>query len=220
MEVPMAEQLSNEGVKQTAQESVASGEHIRERIRELTLQALKERKFNFAQYQDVMRAMTEGIGLGAQQRGHDVKAALSEAFAGMDQALTKAAQAGSLAMRELSSRSKQFTENDLKLALEQLQRLERDFLDSWREMSKTTTGPVRAEWQELMAHAQRAGTDTGAVIASTMREFSSRMATTVADTTSATLEAALQFGERFAQAASGFLAGMSEALRPDEKKPK
>jgi len=71
-----------------------------------------------------------------------------------------------------------------------------------------------------MAHAQRAGTDTGAVIASTMREFSSRMATTVADTTSATLEAALQFGERFAQAASGFLAGMSEALRPDEKKPK
>lgn len=216
----MAERLSNDGVRQTAQESVASGEHIRERIRELTLQALKERKFNFAQFQDVMRAMTEGISMGAQQRGNDVKAALSEAFAGMDQALTKAAQAGSLAMREVSSRSKQFTENDLKLALEQLQRLERDFLDSVREMSQTTTGAVRTEWQDLLAHAQRAGTDTGAVIAATMRDFSGRMATTVADTTTATLEAALQFGERFAQAASGFLAGMSEALRPEEKKQK
>src|SRR4051794_39098674 len=124
----MSDQFSNDGLKQAAQESVASGQDIRERIRSLTLQALRERKFNFAQFQEAMRAMTQGINLGAEQRGDDVKAALSEAFAGMDQGLTKAAQAGSLAMHELVSRSKQFSESDLKLALEQLQRLERDFL--------------------------------------------------------------------------------------------
>jgi hypothetical protein len=217
----MAEgRLSNDALKQAAQERVASGEDIRERIRSLTLQALRERKFNFSQFQEVMRAMTAGISVGAQQRGEDVKSTLSEAFAGMDQALTKAAQAGTLAMRELASRSKQFGENDLKLALEQLQRLERDLVESVREVSQTSTGAVRAGWQDLFTHAQRAGTDTGAVIAATVRDFSGRMAGTVASTTTATLEAALQFGERFAQAASGFLAGMSDALRPDEKKEK
>jgi len=216
----MSDQFTNDGLKQAAQESVASGQDIRERIRSLTLQALKERKFNFAQFQEAMRAMTQGINLGAEQRGADVKAALSEAFAGMDQGLTKAAQAGSLAMHELVSRSKQFSESDLKVALEQLQRLERDFLTAVREISQTSTGTVRSEWQDLLTHAQRAGTDTGAVISATMREFSGRMAGTLASATSATLEAALQFGERFAQAASGVLSGMSDALKPDEKKPK
>jgi len=216
----MSDQFTNDGLKQAAQESVASGQDIRERIRSLTLQALKERKFNFAQFQEAMRAMTQGINLGAEQRGADVKAALSEAFAGMDQGLTKAAQAGSLAMHELVSRSKQFSESDLKVALEQLQRLERDFLTAVREISQTRTGTVRSEWQDLLTHAQRAGTDTGAVISATMREFSGRMAGTFASATNATLEAALQFGERFAQAASGLLAGMSEALKPEERKPK
>ena len=65
----MSDQFTNDGLKQAAQESVASGEDIRERIRSLTLQALKERKFNFAQFQEAMRAMTQGINLGAEQRG-------------------------------------------------------------------------------------------------------------------------------------------------------
>ena len=42
----MSDQFTNDGLKQAAQDSVASGEDIRSRIRSLTLQALKERKFN------------------------------------------------------------------------------------------------------------------------------------------------------------------------------
>jgi hypothetical protein len=216
----MADQLSNEGLQQSAQQTVAAGEDIRTRIRDLTLQALQERKFNFGQFQDAMRAMTQGISLGAEQRGNEVRAALAEAFSGMDEALTKAAHAGSLAMAELVARSKQFSESDLRLALDQLQRLERDFLESVRQMSQSTTGTVRSEWQDLLTHAQRAGTDTGTAVAATAREFSGRMAGTFASSTTATLEAALQFGERFAQAASGFLSGMSEALKPEQRKAK
>src|SRR5262249_27062668 len=150
----MAEQFSNESLKRNAEESVASGEQIRDRIRELTLNAFKERRFNFSEFQDVLRAMTEGISLGAEQRGNDMKSALAEAFAGMDQALTKAAQAGSLALRELASRSRQFSDNDLKAGMEQLQRLERDFLESVREMSQTGSGAVRSEWGDLLTHVQ------------------------------------------------------------------
>lgn len=215
----MNQPFSNEGLEQAARESVAAGEDIRGRIRELTLQALKERKFDFSRFQEALRAMTQGISVGAEQRGHDVKAAVSEAFAGMDQALTKAAQAGTLAMQELVSHSRQFSEGDLKLALDQLQRLERDFLESVREISQKSSGAVRSEWQDLLTHAQRTGTDTGAVVSATARKFAGRMAGTFATATTATLEAALQFGERFAQAASGMLAGMSEALKPEDKKP-
>ena len=81
---------------------MAAGDHIRERIRDLTLQALQQRKFDYSGFQTVLKSMTEGISLGAEKRGKDMRIALSEAFAGMDQALMKAAQAGSLAMQELA----------------------------------------------------------------------------------------------------------------------
>ena len=213
----MDDKLSEEGLKQTARDSVAAGDQIRERIRDLTLQALQQRKFDYTGFQSVLKSMTEGISLGAEKHGTQMRIALSEAFAGMDQALMKAAQAGSLAMKELASRGKEFSDRDLKQSLEQMKRLEGDFLDIARQVSQTTRGAVRSEWQELLAHTQRAGTDTGAVVAQTMREFSGKMATNIADTTAASLEVARQFGERFAQAASGFLLGMSEALKPEDK---
>src|SRR5262245_27368496 len=93
------ETLGDESLRQAAADSVASGERIRERVRDLTLKALQQRKFDYAGFREVLQSMTEGISLGAEKRGQDVKAALSQALAGMDEALTKAAQAGSLAVQ-------------------------------------------------------------------------------------------------------------------------
>ncbi|MEO8629007.1 MAG: DUF6781 family protein [Betaproteobacteria bacterium] len=213
----MNEKLSDESLKQSASDWVAAGEQIRERIRDLTLQALQQRKFDYTGFQSVMKSMTEGISIGAEKRGADIKHALAEAFTGMDQAFTKAAQAGSLAMKDLAARGKEFSDRDLKQGLEQMKRMEQDFLETARTVSNNTGGAVQNEWQALLTHAQRTGTDTGALVSQTMREFSGRMASTMTDTTVASVEAAREFGERFAQAASGFLSGMSEALKPGDK---
>ena len=217
----MSEQdMSNEQIREAASESVAAGEHIRERVRELTLQALQSRRLDFSAMREVMTSMTQGISLGAERRGHDVRQALSEAFAGMDQAMSKAAQASSLALKELAARGREFSDNDLKQGLERMRQMEGDFLDSVRQVSQSASGSVKGEWQDLMAHAQRAGTDTGRVISQTAREFSARMTATMSEGAIAGVEAARQFGERFAALTSGILAGMSEALRPDKDKEK
>jgi hypothetical protein len=207
--------MDSDAIRAAASASTAAGEGIRSRVRDLTLQALQARKFDFAGMREVMRAMTEGISAGVEKSGRDARHALSEAFAGMDQAMTKAAQAGSLAMRELTDRGREFSQTDLKHALENMRRMESDFLDAARQVSRSATGAVRTEWQDLIAHAQRAGTDTGRVIAETAREFSARMAESMGEGAVAGMEAARTFGERFAALASGILAGMSEALRPD-----
>ena len=212
------ETLGGEPLRQAAADSVASGERIRERVRDLTIKALQQRKFDYAGFREVLQSMTEGISLGAEKRGQDVKAALSQAFTGMDEALTKAAQAGSLAVQEMTAKGREFNEKELRQALDQMQRMEQDFLDTVRQVSQSTGGAVRSEWQDLLSHAQRAGTDTGEVVSRTLREVGGRVAATMADTTVAGMEAARLFGERFAQAASGFLLAMSEALKPDDKK--
>jgi len=216
----MAEQpgsMSNEELKRAASESVAGGGNIRERVRELTLQALQSRKFDYAGFRDVMKSMTEGISLGAEKRGQDVKHALSEAFSGMDQAMSKAAQASSLALKELTDKSREFSQNELKQGLDRMRQMETDFLDSVRQVSQSATSTVKTEWQDLLVHAQRAGTDTGRVVSQTARDFSARMAATMTEGAIASMEAARHVGERFAALASGFLVGMSDALKPSEK---
>ncbi|HXV07530.1 MAG TPA: DUF6781 family protein [Burkholderiales bacterium] len=215
----MSEQdMSNEQIREAASASMASGENIRERVRALTLQALQSRRLDFSAMREVMTSLTQGISLGAERRGQDVRQALSEAFAGMDQAMSKAAQASSLALKELAARGRDFSDNELKQGLERMRQMEGDFLDSVRQVSRSTSGSVKSEWQDLIAHAQRAGTDTGRVISQTARDFSARMTATMSEGAVAGVEAARQFGERFAALTSGVLAGMSEALRPDKDK--
>ena len=133
----MSEQdTSAESIRQAASESVASGEGIRERVRELTLRALQERRLDLHGTREVMRAMTEGISLGAQKRGSDMREALSEAFAGMDQAVSKAAQASSLALQEMSSRGREFTDTELRQGLERMRAMESSLIDSLRDISR------------------------------------------------------------------------------------
>lgn len=210
--------MSNKELERAARESMAGGEHIRERVRELTVQALQARKFDYVGFKDVMKSMTEGISVGAEKRGHDLKHALSEAFGGLDQAMSKAAQASSLALKELTDKSKEFSQTELKQGLERMRQMENDFLESVRQVSQSASSGVRSEWQELLLHAQRAGTDTGRVVSQTARDFSARMAGTMSESAIAGMEAAREVGDRFAALASGFLAGMSEALKPGEKK--
>jgi len=205
---------SGESIRQAASESVAAGEAIRERVRELTLQALQARRLDLHGMREVMRAMTEGISLGAQRRG-DVREALSEAFAGMDQAVSKAAHASSLALKEMSARGREFTDTELRQGLERMRSMEGDLLSAVRDISQATGGAVKSEWESLSAHLQNAGTDTGRVVSQTARDFSARLTSVMSEGAVAGMEAARQFGERFAAMTSGILAGMSEALRKE-----
>jgi hypothetical protein len=214
------QQMSNDEIRAAASASVATAAEIRERVRDLTLQALQSRRLDLHGMREVIRSMTEGISLGVEQRGHDVRAALADAFSGMDQAMSKAAHASSLALREMTERGKEFSATELRHGLERMRQMEGDFLDAVRQVSSAAGSNVRTEWQELVAHAQRAGTDTGRVIAETGRDFSARMTATMSEGAIAGMEAARQFGERFAALASGMLAGMAEAIRPDGKERK
>lgn len=207
-----------ENLRQAAQESMRDPEQIRERVRILTLQALKQRQFDAKGFAEVMQHMTEGISDGVAAHGHDAKATLQAAFTGLDEALTRAAHASSLAIKELAAKGKEFSDSELRHGLDQLRRMESDFLQTWGRVAETTSDAVKGEMRSLMAHVERAGTGTGRVVASTMQEFSNRMGTQWMQAQADGAEAMRMLGDRFSMAASGFLAAMSEALRRDEGK--
>ena len=128
---------------------------------------------------------------------------------GLDEALLKSASATHDALQQLTSRGKDFTENDLKEVLVRLRKLEEDYVALASLMAEAMTGNLRREMIELVSHARGVGTEASARMAGIMGEFASRMsegATSGLDTMRGT-------GMRMALLASGVLAGVADALR-------
>lgn len=89
---------SLEQVKADAAESVQQDAGLRNRVRDLTLATLKNRKLDGQEMRRVAQAVTEGVSLGLDRRAGEIKSALHEAMSGMDEALAKAAEASQLAI--------------------------------------------------------------------------------------------------------------------------
>jgi uncharacterized protein DUF6781 len=208
---------SDEMLKQMAAESVKQGENLRAAVREMTLRALKTRELSLAQIRAVLRAVTEGVSLGAAKPAVDTSRAVSDAFAGMDEALSKAVEASHLALQELTAKGQEFSETHIKKAVEDVNKVEKEFLDIVKKTAASSSGPVKDQWQELLKHVKVTGTDTGGIAAKTMQEFADRMTATVQESRTAAVRAALTLSKNFATLASGILIGMSEALKEHGK---
>lgn len=208
--------FSDEGIKQAASTVVSEGQDIRERVRDLTLTAIRQRRMEADEVKDVVKALTEGISLGLGKRADDSKQALAQAFSGLDAALMKSAEASHLALRQLTDRSSDFSKQDLKAALDNLKKIEQDFLSTVNEVADKTSGHVRAEFDDLLTHARRTGTDTGRQVSSTLSAFSQQIHGVAHDARAAGSGAAHKLSSRFTQLAAGILEGVAQALR--EKK--
>lgn len=205
--------LSGEQIRQAASDTVRVGEDIHDRVRDITLLALQNHRFDRHGIREVVRGVTEGIALGAESSRVDMKQALSEALRGIDQALVKSAEAGAGALKQLAATGKDFSDSELKQSLANLKKLEDDFLATVSQVAEAASERVKPELRELIGNTRRTGTDTGKQLASVMTEFAHRFSVASIDTTIAGLEAASEFGTRFAMLASGMLAGLAESLR-------
>jgi hypothetical protein len=199
----------NDEIRDAATESAKQGNDLRARVHDLTLEALKARRFDREAIRSVVRSVTEGISRGADGGRLGVRQTLAEGFRGMDQALSASVQAGSEALRQMVTAGRGISENELKQAAAGLRKIEEDFVATVEQVARSANERVRPELAELVRQAAHAGTETGRRSARLMTEF-----------TLGGLELAGEFGARFAQLAGGVLAGTADALdKRDRGKP-
>jgi hypothetical protein len=220
MAEPDPQDLSNAGVKEASSKSVEEGRNIYEQVHDLTLAALSSRRFDRQGIRDVVRAVSEGATLGAETSRADMRQAVSQAFRGLDEALRKSAEAGEGALKQLVATGRDFSDRELKQALASMKSLENDFLSVVGQVTDSASARVAPELRRVLDEARQRGTETGKQVASTMTEFAQRFSSASLDVTLAGLEAATDFGGRFAQAASGILAGIADALAERRKETK
>lgn len=176
-------------------------EDIRQRVHDLTLEALKARRFDRQAIRDAVRAVTEGLVRDAEGNPGGARHALAEGFRGMDQALTASVQAGHEALRQMVAAGRGVSEHEVKQALAGLSKLEHDLVATVEEVARSANERVRPELREVLRQAVHAGTETGRQSARLMAEFAL-----------GGLELAGEFSVRFAKIAGGVLAGMADAL--------
>jgi gas vesicle protein len=204
----MAEEDS---LRKAASDAMKAGEDVTRRVRDLTLAALRNRSFDREGIREVVRAVTEGMAAAAPASGGSLRQAMGQAFRGMDEALSKSLEAGESAVRQMVATGRGVADNEVKQALAGLKKIEEDFVDTVSKVAASANERARPELRALVERATHAGTETGKQTAKLMAEF-----------TASGMELAGQFSARFAQMASGVLAGMADALEKSaaEKKPK
>src|SRR5438309_6642309 len=158
---------TDEVLKGMAREAVKQSENLRTAVRELTLGALRGRELRVREIKRVVKAVTEGVNLDAASSKLDADRVLGEAFAGMDEAVLKAVQANHLALQQLSAQGQSLRQSHLKKALDELERLEDEFVASVKDAAKKGNKQLRDQWASVLQQP----TETAAEVERTLEEF-------------------------------------------------
>jgi hypothetical protein len=202
----------DEVLKNLASQSIRQGGNVRTSVRDLTLKALQQRELTLKHIGNVLRSITEGVNVGVQKREMKVEKALSDTVAGMDDALQKAVQASNVALHRLTGDGYDYEDSNLKLALDELEKLEDEFLQSIVSATDGASEKMKAPWTRVLDKTRLSGTGAGIQVASTLRDYAKRAQVAMRAQRATSFKAAHLLTQNFATLASGILIGMSEGL--------
>jgi hypothetical protein len=204
---------ADELLKKMTSESVQQGENLRNTVRDLTLQALQSRELTLAQIKQVVKSVTEGVNMGAVGAKIDVEKTISESLAGMDEALLKAVQASQIALQQLTGAGQEYEQSQLKQVLNDLERLEDEFLSTVKQASDSANEQIRKQWASVLKDVKGPQTDTGQQVQQMVQEFGKRMQANVRESRETAFKATHALTQNFATLASGVLIGLTEGLQ-------
>ncbi len=195
-------------LRKSVQEAVERGEDIQAAVRDITLKALSEGKLDRERIKAVADAVMEGAGDAVARESEQLKSGLSDAAAGLEQALIKTADALRLAIEEAAGRMSEFSTKELKRSLEDLDSLEEIFVGTIQRAAKSGGEVVRGIAGDLAAHARNSGTSIGEHVAENMEKLQNRLREVGVETA----EVGEEMANRIGQLARGILAGLGETL--------
>lgn len=207
---------ADENAQNAARESIHRGEDIANDVRNIVVDALKNGKMEPDDIKKVLRAVTDGAFEAADSSEQDTADIMKKTVSGMDDALTRIAQASKLAIEEASGNLEKFSDYDLKKAMDDLEDLESLFLQTLKDFAESGQETTRGIMNDLVKHAQQSGTSVGNTISETSNELYKLLSVKGKDLHP--VDAARAAGASIASIASGMLAGIAESLQGKEEK--
>lgn len=206
----------DEMLKSMAAQAVKQHEQIRTTIRDLTLKTLQARDLSLEQINSVVSNITAGVNIGVGDKP-DTQQTLSDAFAGMDDALLKVVEANKLALQKLTDGGANFEESSVKKGLKELEAFEEKFLDGVKNAVQSSSDPIKQQWKTILDKIPRGGTETGAQVTETISARAREAQVAMQSSREAGLKAMHAITQNYATLVSGVLIGLSEAFEQGKK---
>lgn len=198
-----------------AQASAKQGEKLRKAVADATLKALQGRELTLDNLRKVIKTVTQAASAGAEKNpagAVDIEAMLRKAFDGMDAALLQAVQAHRKALQQLVDQGAGLRENQLKSALDGVEKMEDMFFSTVGKAVQGVGAPLQGPWEQVLKSMKLEGTATGAGAAQTVEQLMSQAQTALRQGRASSLRATQTLLDSYAALVSGVLIGMSEGL--------
>lgn len=212
--------VDTDKIRTATQEAIERYSDIQQEVHDITIAALKDGRLETERVKKIIQAVTEGSITGASALGENISDAMKQSFTGLDEALVKAAEASKLAIQEAVGRAGEFTEQELKRSLNDLDALEELFLETIKQTGSSASGSAAQIMEDLLSHARYSGTAVGKHVTEAVKGLQEQMQRVGTMGLKASTDFAFSASQQIAQIASGVLAGIADSLQTTAKKPK
>jgi len=210
-------QTPAERARKATEEAVKYSEDISAEVQNITIEALSKRRLDLEHIKSVIRAVLKGAEDAAKLNSDRMRDTMKEVTEGLDEALGKSAYASKLAIEETVGRIKDYSEHDLKRAMDDLAALEDIFIESLDEVANSSKTVASDTLQDLANHFKNSGTDVGQRASEEIIYLTKQIEKTGMENMAAVSEATKSFAEDIARAASGFLGGIADSIEETKK---
>ena len=211
----MTENLQN--TKNAARDAITQGDNVQENIRTIVTQALETGKMQPEVIKQTVKQVVEGACDGSSINPQAHTDALKEVVNGIDAALKQASMASKFAIEEASDNMQDFSDHDLKRALNDLQDLESLFFDTLSEVAHQGKETTHDTLKNLLTHFQISGSSVGKSVNEILTGLHSDLSEGGRLQKIHAADVAKATGATVATIASGVLAGIADKLQAKDK---
>lgn len=221
---PGDETQASQAAGEQAQRIAASGEAVRDRVRQLVVETVQQRHLELDQLSTVAQQVLEGAAQGVKDTAQrDQQSVLKAVVDGVADSYSGAANATRQALDDAAERGKHFADDDLKRALRNLRALDERFIRTVTEATGAGYHALSDQAQSLIDHAKQAAESMRPSIESALKAAKDHPTQLGGEAAAAGVEATRQTAGRLLNAVAGLLQGAGDALsqpRPrDEQQP-
>lgn len=212
MEKKQASSQASEKFQDDIQEVVQTNQDVKESVRRMTIMALTDGDLDMESARKVADTVIKGARLGAAEHGLAAKGVLAEAASGLDEALSKAAEASKLALQESLGRAEDFSSHDLNKALSDIQGLESLFMETLTDAAESGKDQMSATLRDLVEHTQHSGVAVGQQFKGGLDALVQQVADINQVQVESGVESIKTTGSLIARIAAGMLEGVADSM--------
>jgi Family of unknown function (DUF6781) len=201
--------------REQARAVASSGARVRDRVRDLTVRALRGQVPGRGQISGLVHEVLEGASAGvAASIPSSRRSVLRQVYGGLSEAVGTLASAGSGAARGARRRGKAILKKDAPAAARRIKSANAEFLGAVRTFAGRMSGDVREELESLVRHTRRSAPTAVESVRKGWRAADGRLMELTGETARAGVAAARSVVGGIAMAAGGMLEGLAELAGP------